>query len=91
MKRKTAIALNAITCIGASIVILGAWAKLTHQSFGDLFLTIGLFTEAIIFLMYAFLPQQSTATAPQQQKDLSIDEHNRTLDTLAAAAHSLKR
>ena len=32
---------NVITSIGASIVIFGAWQKITHQTYADLFLTIG--------------------------------------------------
>ena len=39
--------------VGASVVIIGALLKITHQDFGpitgDLMLTIGLITEAIIF------------------------------------------
>ena len=39
--------------VGASVVIIGALLKITHQDFGpitgDLMLTVGLITEAIIF------------------------------------------
>ena len=38
--------------VGASVVIIGALLKITHQDFGpitgDLMLTVGLITEAII-------------------------------------------
>src|SRR6188474_1636311 len=47
---------NIIVCVGAAVVIFGAWAKILHKSFADVMLTVGLLTEAVIFLVYAFLP-----------------------------------
>ena len=47
---------NIIVCTGAAVVIFGAWAKILHKSFADVMLTVGLLTEAAIFLVYAFLP-----------------------------------
>ena len=47
---------NVIVCVGAAIVIFGAWQKITHQALANFFLTAGLITEAIIFMVYAFLP-----------------------------------
>ena len=47
---------NVVVCVGAAVVIFGAWAKILHKSFADTMLTIGLLTEAAIFLIYAFLP-----------------------------------
>jgi gliding motility-associated protein GldL len=47
---------NVIVCVGAAIVIFGAWAKILHKPFADIMLTVGLLTEAAIFLVYAFLP-----------------------------------
>jgi hypothetical protein len=46
--------LNFIYCIGAAVVIIGAYAKIVHIQFADLFLTIGLVTEAIIFIIFGF-------------------------------------
>jgi gliding motility-associated protein GldL len=42
--------------VGAAIVIFGAWQKITHQKLANFFLTAGLITEALIFMVYAFLP-----------------------------------
>jgi gliding motility-associated protein GldL len=42
--------------IGASIVIVGALFKIQHWNFAGLMLTVGLFTEAIIFFFSAFEP-----------------------------------
>jgi gliding motility-associated protein GldL len=47
---------NVIVCVGAAVVIFGAWQKILHKPQADLFLTIGLLTEAAIFLVYALLP-----------------------------------
>lgn len=47
---------NIIVCVGAAVVIFGAWAKILHKPFADFMLTVGLLTEATIFLVYAFLP-----------------------------------
>ena len=46
---------NIIVSIGAAVVIFGAWAKILHKSFADFMLTLGLLTEAAIFLLYAYL------------------------------------
>jgi gliding motility-associated protein GldL len=53
---KTDRIVNIIVCVGAAIVIFGAWAKILHKPFADVMLTVGLLTEAVIFLVYAFLP-----------------------------------
>ena len=34
---------------GAAVIIFAAWAKLTHQSYADMMLTIGMWTETGIF------------------------------------------
>jgi gliding motility-associated protein GldL len=47
---------NIIVCVGAAVVIFGAWAKILHKPYADIMLTVGLLTEAAIFLLYAFLP-----------------------------------
>jgi gliding motility-associated protein GldL len=47
---------NIIVCVGAAVVIFGAWQKITHQKLANFFLTAGLLTEALIFIVYAFLP-----------------------------------
>ncbi len=54
---------NFIYSIGAAIVIIGALFKMTHMHVGPLtgnvMLTIGLVTEAIIFVIFAFDPPKS--------------------------------
>lgn len=45
---------NIAYSVGASIVIIGAMAKILHWRFGDELLMIGMITEAIVFLISAF-------------------------------------
>lgn len=54
---------NIIVCVGAAVVIVGAWAKILHLSFADIMLTVGLLTEALIFIVYAFLPPPGSEMA----------------------------
>ncbi len=54
---------NVIVCVGATIVLIGAWAKLLHMPFANIMLTVGLLTEAFIFLVYAFLPPPGSEMA----------------------------
>lgn len=44
--------INSVYCFGAVLVVAGAWAKIEHLRFADTALTIGLLTEAGIFLLY---------------------------------------
>lgn len=55
---------NVIVCLGAAVVIFGAWAKILHQSYADIMLTVGLLTEAGIFIVYALLPPPGNDMAP---------------------------
>jgi gliding motility-associated protein GldL len=56
VSRSTDKLVNVIVCVGAAVVIFGAWAKILHLTFANQMLTIGLLTEAAIFMIYAFLP-----------------------------------
>ncbi|MDN4013736.1 MULTISPECIES: type IX secretion system motor protein PorL/GldL [Chryseobacterium] len=55
--------MNFFYSFGAAIVILGAWLKITHITLGpingNMALTVGLITEAIIFIIFAFDPPKS--------------------------------
>ena len=54
---------NVIVCVGASIVFVGALFKILHWTGADQMLMVGLFTEAFIFLVYAFLPPAGSEMA----------------------------
>ena len=45
--------IDVLVSAGAAVVIFAAWAKLTHQAYADTLLTVGMWTETGIFLVYA--------------------------------------
>jgi len=47
---------NVVISLGAAVVLIGALAKIIHLSWADYALIVGLCTEALIFVIYAFLP-----------------------------------
>lgn len=55
--------LNFFVCIAASVVIIGALFKLQHWRGADVALILGLSVEALVFFVYAFVPDTS-APAP---------------------------
>lgn len=63
VSRRTEVIVNVVVCVGAALVIFGAWAKILHKPIADFMLTVGLLTEAVIFLVYAFLPPPVSAPA----------------------------
>lgn len=52
-KRTFLTLIDVLVSAGAAVIIFAAWAKLTHQPFADMMLTIGMWTETAIFLVYA--------------------------------------
>jgi len=47
---------NLIIGLAAAVIMIGAYLKITHHEMADLFLMIGLFTEAGIFALLGILP-----------------------------------
>ena len=71
---------NFIYSIGAAIVIIGALFKMTHWSLGPLTgnvtLAIGLITEAIIFIIFAFdAPKTEESYAWENVYPELLDSH----------------
>jgi gliding motility-associated protein GldL len=54
-KRTFLTLIDVLVSAGAAVIIFAAWAKLTHQSYADKMLTIGMWTETGIFLIYAII------------------------------------
>ena len=53
-RRRTFLTLiDVLVSAGAAVIIFAAWAKLTHKSYADVMLTVGMWTETAIFLVYA--------------------------------------
>lgn len=72
---------NIVVCVGAAVVIFGAWAKILHKSFADIMLTVGLLTEAAIFLIYAILPPPDQG-APSVATPAEVDKGNPALKSM---------
>ena len=53
---------NVVISLGAAVVLVGALAKIIHLSWADYALIVGLLTEALIFVIYAFLPPPETGS-----------------------------
>lgn len=64
MNNSTGKWLNFGVCIGASVVIIGALFKIQHWPGADVALILGLSVEALIFFVYAFVPDSSAPAAP---------------------------
>jgi len=54
-KRTFLTLIDVLVSAGAAVIIFAAWAKLTHQVYADMMLTIGMWTETGIFLVYALI------------------------------------
>jgi gliding motility-associated protein GldL len=65
---------------GAAVIIFAAWAKLTHQSYADIMLTIGMWTETAIFLVYAII---------EWVKPKHHEEDDEILETVSASNPAL--
>jgi gliding motility-associated protein GldL len=76
---------NVIVCLGASVVIFGAMAKILHLSWADWALKIGLSTEALIFIVYAILPppDMGAPAAPAETGNPAL----KSLDKMLADAN----
>ena len=49
---------NFIIGVGAAIVMVGALMKITSHPLGNLFITAGLITEAVLFFMLGVIPPE---------------------------------
>jgi gliding motility-associated protein GldL len=54
-KRNFLTLVDVFVSAGAGVVIFAAWAKLTHQSYANVLLGVGMWTETVIFLVYAVI------------------------------------
>ena len=90
--------------IGAAVVIVGALFKILHWKFANELLIVGMFTEAAIFLVYAYLPSDTgggggggSATLDSTElinalNDVraSIENTNTSLHVISSSTNGLK-
>jgi gliding motility-associated protein GldL len=65
-----------ITGVGASVVILGALFKIMHWPGAAPMLIVGLGTEAVLFLLFAFAPPVTEPDWTILHPELGVDQHS---------------
>ena len=93
-----------LVSIGAAVVIIGALFKILHWKFANELLIVGMFTEAGIFLVYAYLPSDTSGgggggSATLDSTELinalndvkaSIENTNTSLHVISSSTDGLK-
>ena len=74
-KRTFLTLIDVLVSAGAAVIIFAAWAKLTHQSYADMMLTIGMWTETAIFLVYAGIEWVKPKHHPEDDQTDVLDEN----------------
>ena len=86
--------LHICVCFGAAIVIFGALQKILHTQWADLFLKIGLYTEALIFIIYGLLPPDGSPQVVQAENkpssDLTLEAMNKMFEEANLSPEVLK-
>jgi gliding motility-associated protein GldL len=70
-KRTFLTLIDVLVSAGAAVIIFAAWAKLTHKSYADMMLTVGMWTETAIFLVYAII---EWVKPKRHEEDIQPDE-----------------
>jgi gliding motility-associated protein GldL len=66
--------IDVLVSAGASVIIFAAWAKLTHQSYADVMLTVGMWTETGIFMIYAVIEWVKPKKHEEDMQPGEVDE-----------------
>ena len=87
-KRTFLTLIDVLVSAGAAVIIFAAWAKLTHQSYADMMLTIGMWTETAIFLVYAGIEWVKPKRHEEdlQPDDLGVNPSLESMDKMLQSA-----
>src|ERR1700722_13560821 len=66
--------IGALVSAGAAVIIFAAWAKLTHQAYANTMLTVGMWTETAIFLIYAIIEWAKPKKHEEDEPDVVTAE-----------------
>ncbi len=80
-KRTFLTLIDVLVSAGAAVIIFAAWAKLTHQSYADMMLTIGMWTETAIFLVYAGIEWVKPKHHPEDDQT-DVPDENPSLESM---------
>lgn len=96
-KRTFLTLIDVLVSAGAAVIIFAAWAKLTHQSYADMMLTIGMWTETGIFLVYAAIEwikpkhHEEDVQPDEQMVNPSLQSMDKMLQTADITPANLKK
>jgi gliding motility-associated protein GldL len=95
-KRTFLTLIDVLVSAGAAVIIFAAWAKLTHQSYADMMLTIGMWTETAIFLVYAGIEwvkpkRHEEDLQPDDLVNPSLESMDKMLQTADITPTNLKK
>lgn len=79
-KKKFKITLDTVISWGATVVIVGAMAKILHWPGGELIIGIGLATEAALFFIMGFVPPHKDPKWEKVYPQLSDEFHGTDID-----------
>ncbi|TKC00221.1 type IX secretion system motor protein PorL/GldL [Pedobacter cryophilus] len=83
-KKKFKFSLDAVISWGATVVIVGAMAKILHWPGGELIIGVGLATEAVLFFIMGFVPPHKDPQWDKVYPQLSEDFAGASIDTTKA-------
>ncbi len=78
-KRNFLTVIDVLVSAGAAVIIFAAWAKLTHQGYADTLLTVGMWTETAIFLVYAVIEWVKPKSHEEDSVSIVASSGNPTL------------
>lgn len=81
-KRNFLTVIDVLVSAGAAVIIFAAWAKLTHQSYADVLLTVGMWTETAIFLVYAAIEWVKPKKHDEDEPVLAVASGNPALQSM---------
>lgn len=81
-KRTFLTLIDVLVSAGAAVIIFAAWAKLTHQSYADMMLTIGMWTETAIFLVYAIIEWVKPKHHEEDDQPEEVSVKNPSLESM---------
>lgn len=96
-KRTFLTLIDVLVSAGAAVIIFAAWAKLTHQSFADMMLTVGMWTETAIFLVYAAIEwvkpkrHEEDIQPGEEEKNPSLQSMDKMLQSADITPTNLKK
>jgi len=67
---------NFVIGVGAAVVMVGALMKITSHPLGNIFITVGLITEAVLFFMLGILPPEKDYYWEKLYPGLDMNESN---------------